>query len=88
MFLLTNQRGLSKKQAALLVKAYLKRWGNEEITRCLKQGTQVEDVRVRRDQSIQRIVSMAIDRPRIASDVVVHPPHIDGATDSTRQTVY
>ena len=60
MFLLTHQRGLSKKQAALLVKAYLKRWGNEETTRCLKQCTQVEDVRVRRHQSIQRIVSMAM----------------------------
>ena len=60
MFLLTNQRSLTPKQAALLVKASLKRWGNEEVTRCWKPCTHGEEVRVRGYESIQRIVFLAM----------------------------
>ena len=58
--LLTSDRIRAQNQAAQTVLAYLKRWGNEETTRCLKQCTKLEDVRVRSDVSLRRMAVFAM----------------------------
>lgn len=61
--LLTNARVTTVDQAEQIVLAYLRRWGSEEGTRAFKQLSGVEDFRVRKWESIQRltfIASMAV----------------------------
>jgi len=47
-------------QAEQIVLAYLRRWGSEEATRALKLLTGVEDFRVRKWESIQRLTFLAM----------------------------
>lgn len=76
--LLANARNLTADQAAQIVLAYLRRWGSEEATRTYKQLTGVEDFRVRKWESIQRLTFLAmmtvgvqalmlVTRPRMAA---------------------
>jgi hypothetical protein len=58
--LLTNARITDAEQAEQIVLAYLRRWGSEEATRALKQLTGVEDFRVRKWESIQRLTFLAM----------------------------
>jgi Transposase DDE domain len=58
--LLTNARITNADQAEQIVLAYLRRWGSEEATRALKQLTGVEDFRVRKWESIQRLTFLAM----------------------------
>ena len=58
--LLTNARITDADQAEQIVLAYLRRWGSEEATRALKQLTGVEDFRVRKWESIQRLTFLAM----------------------------
>ncbi len=58
--LLTNARITSPDQAEQIVLAYLRRWGSEEATRAFKQLTGVEDFRVRKWESIQRLTFIAM----------------------------
>ena len=58
--LLTNARITDADQAAQIVLAYLRRWGSEEATRAYKQLTGVEDFRVRKWESIQRLTFLAM----------------------------
>ncbi len=76
--LLTNARVTDADQAEQIVLAYLRRWGSEEATRALKQLARVEDFRVRKWESIQRLTHLAmmtsgvqalmlLTRPRMAA---------------------
>lgn len=58
--LLTNARITDADQAAQIVLGYLRRWGSEEATRAYKQLTGVEDFRVRKWESIQRLTFLAM----------------------------
>jgi hypothetical protein len=58
--LLTNARITDADQAEQIVLAYLRRWGSEEATRAFKQLTGVEDFRVRKWESIQRLTFLAM----------------------------
>jgi hypothetical protein len=58
--LLTNARITNADQAAQIILAYLHRWGSEEATRAFKQLTGVEDFRVRKWESIQRLTFLAM----------------------------
>jgi hypothetical protein len=58
--LLTNARITDVDQAEQIVLAYLRRWGSEEATRALKQLTGIEDFRVRKWESIQRLTFLAM----------------------------
>ena len=58
--LLTNARITDADQAEQIVLAYLRRWGSEEATRAFKQLTGIEDFRVRKWESIQRLTCLAM----------------------------
>lgn len=58
--LLTNIRIRSRKQAARLVLAYMRRWGVEDGIRFWKQKTGIEDFRVRNWNSIRRLVMLSM----------------------------
>ena len=84
--LLTNARITNADQAEQIVLAYLRRWGSEEATRAYKQLTGVEDFRVRKWESIQRLTFLAmmaygvqalllITRARDAVRYIARVPH-------------
>jgi transposase len=58
--LLTNIQIRSRKQAARLVLAYMRRWGVEDGIRFWKQKTGIEDFRVRNWNSIRRLVMLSM----------------------------
>lgn len=84
--LLSNARITDADQAEQIVLAYLRRWGSEEATRALKQLTGVEDFRVRKWESIQRLTLLAmmtcgvqalmlLTRPRTATRYIARVAH-------------
>lgn len=59
LVLLTNRRPRSVKEAAALVRAYMRRWGVEDGIRFWKQTTNIEDFRVRNWNSIRRLAVLS-----------------------------
>jgi hypothetical protein len=59
LVLLTNRRPRGVKEAAALVRAYMRRWGVEDGIRFWKQATNVEDFRVRNWNSIRRLAVLS-----------------------------
>ena len=60
LVLLTNVRIRTVKQAAQLVRAYMRRWGIEDSIRFWKQKTGIEDFRVRNWHSIRYLVALSM----------------------------
>jgi hypothetical protein len=60
LVLLTNVRVHAVKQAAQLVRAYMRRWGIEDAIRFWKQCTGIEDFRVRNWHSIRYLVALSM----------------------------
>jgi Transposase DDE domain len=58
--LLTNRRPRNPEQAAALIRAYVARWGTEEMTRFWKQCTDAEDFRVQSLRAIRRLLFLAM----------------------------
>jgi len=48
------------KEVAAIVRAYVVRWGSEEVTRCFKQCTDVENMRVRGFDAMRRLLWLAL----------------------------
>jgi hypothetical protein len=59
-YLLCNEEEMDAKRAGEIVRAYIQRWGNEEVTRCFKQCTGAEKFRVRSLRAIRRLLFLAM----------------------------
>jgi hypothetical protein len=59
-YLVTNKDPKDECHAADWIDAYVARWGNEEVTRCIKQMTGLEGFRVRKLVAIQRLVMLSM----------------------------
>jgi len=58
--LLSDQRPKNAKQAGAIIRAYVERWGNEEVTRLWKQCVGAEDIRVRKLCAIRRLLFLSM----------------------------
>lgn len=58
--LLSNWMPKSGKEAAEIVLAYVQRWGSEETTRCFKQCTGIEKMRIRGFAAMRRLTWLAM----------------------------
>ena len=74
--LLSNRRPRNWKKAAAIVRAYLARWGNEEMTRLWKQCVNAEDFRVRSLCAIRRLLFLSMMAMGIQSLWTLRRPHI------------
>jgi hypothetical protein len=80
MLLVTNRRPACPEEAGELIQAYFERWGNEEVTRAVKQLTRLERIRVRSLAAMRRLAWLAMIAVGIQALSILTCPRLRRAT--------